>query len=369
MKSQKHIKSRKKVTDKRSSINELHEKRMSDFEKYYSTLPKKEEELKKLDPKSPEYNKLNEEIIKMRNQTDLYKYLSDISTVFYKMAIEEEDKKEINVENNGVGVKKFVEVSQGSNKGYYLNEYLEACDKNYTVSNARLSRERLKNYIFCTTCKCNCIFNQVECNIVCPKCGTCREWQDPDMPQWSDEVEVSKAYRYKRLGYFIEHLSRFQAKECRLIPDDVISEILAELNKRRIRDPDKITVKVIKDILKKLDLNSYYDNINSIIRTISGRKAPVFPKELEEKLISMFMKTQEPFEKYKKLIPERNNYLSYPYVIRKLLQIVAEEEESPEILKFVEWFPLLKSRQKLWYQEKVWEKITEENNWTFHKSI
>ncbi len=116
-------------------------------------------------------------------------------------------------------------------------------------------------------------------------------------------------------------------------------------------------------------ISMIYDNINSIIRTLSGKEAPKFPDDLEDKLVCMFMRTIEPFEKFKGLIPSRNNYLSYPYVIRKLLRIVSYEENNPDILHFEQYFSFLKSRQKMWDQEKIWQKICDYNEWPFFRSI
>lgn len=379
MKSYKKLKSKKKIVDKRATITELHDKKMKEFENYYKTLPQKEKELESLRKKikgidTTDYKniiplkdlqKKEEELIlqiqEMKDQTDMTEYLITFAKII-KNDDTSLDKEEI-VEDN-TGINKYIIVKEGNKKGNLLEKYINACNGNY-----ELQQHKKKNMFICKNCKNQCVFNLKECYITCKNCGECIEWQDPDIPQWSDEVDVSKAYRYKRLGYFIEHLYRVQAKECTVIPDNVISKLLLELKKRRITEPEKITPKLIKGFLKNLDLTNYYDNVNSIIRTLSGKEAPVFPEELEDKLVVMFMRTQQPFEKYKHLIPDRNNYLSYPYVIRQLLLIISRNEENEELLKFVKMFPLLKSRMKLWYQEKVWEKICEECEWTFYPSI
>lgn len=390
MKSYKKLKSKKKIIDKRATITELHEKKMKEFDKYYKTLPEKKENLKKIQEKikkidesnykniiplqnlKNEENELIKEIQNIVDQTELVNYLCSFSKIISKQqendfneTSEQTEDSNKKPENNEVGIKKYIIVEKGNQKGNLMEEYLDTClNKNSTNYNTKK-----KNIFICKNCNKNYIINLKECYLTCTNCGYCESWQDPDIPQWSDEVDVSKAYRYKRLGYFIEHLYRVQAKECTVIPENVISKLLLELKKRRITEPDKITPKLIKSFLKSLDLTNYYDNVNSIIRTLSGKEAPVFPEELEDKLVVMFMRTQEPFEKYKHLIPERNNYLSYPYVIRQLLIIISKNEGNDNLLKFVKMFPLLKSRIKLWYQEKVWEKICEDCDWTFFPSI
>ena len=384
MKSHRFLKSKKKINDKRATIKELHNTKMDEFEKYYKTLPKEKEKLKllisekdEIDKQEYDYNRITRKrrieddiksleikIKEMENKTDMLTYLGRVSKVLLKLSTSKNEKNEKN-EKKKKGVGKYIIVKEGNNKGSLLNEYLQASNGTM-IAPKTLSHEEL---FTCENCKSTLVVDQKECNLTCHKCGVSKHWQDPELPQWSDEVDVSKAYRYKRLGYFIEHLYRFQAKECRVIPQSVINKLLKELRKRRITEPNQITSKLIRGFLKQLDITGYYDNVNSIIRTLSGKEAPVFPEELEDRLIVMFMKTQQPFEKYKNLIPGRNNYLSYPYVIQKLLIIISKEDDDKKIMEFVPWFPLLKSRQKLWYQEKVWEKVCLENNWTFYKSI
>lgn len=382
MKSYKKLKSKKKIVENRATISELHEKKMNEFEQYYKTLPDKQNELVKLSKEldmadRKDYTKileikemekrkklLEKEIFDMKQQTAMTEYLLNVADIFEKQQ-DIEDKEMEEVEDN-IGINKYIIVKEGKQKGNLLDEYIAVSQRDKTVSSTKKNQN---NPFTCKNCGNKCLVNSRECYLTCEKCGTCVEWQDPDVPQWSDEVDVSKAYRYKRLGYFIEHLYRVQAKECTIIPENVINKLLLELKKRRITNPEKITPKLIKSFLKSLDLTSYYDNVNSIIRTLSGREAPEFPEELEDKLVVMFMRTQEPFEKFKHLIPDRNNYLSYPYVIRQLLIIISNSENNKELLKFVKMFPLLKSRTKLWYQEKVWEKICLRNDWPFFPSI
>lgn len=379
MKPYKKLKSKKKIVENRATIGELHDNKMKEFEEYYKQLPQKQKELDEIQKKinvlnnnehystlkalKDEESNLKKIVYEMTNQTKMFEYLLRVSPIFEKQSQLEEEELLPTESNSKEGIKKYIIVEEGVQKGNLLKEYIAACN------NSSFVQSKKENIFLCKGCGNECIVDTRECLLICKKCGECKSWQDPDTPQWSDEVDVTKAYRYKRLGYFIEHLYRIQAKECTAIPDNVINKLLMELKKRRITDPNKITPKLVKSFLKILDLTNYYDNVNSIIRTLSGKEAPVFPEYLEDKLVVMFMRTQEPFERFKDIIPDRNNYLSYPYVIRQLLIIIAKTEENEEILKFVKMFPLLKSRLKLWYQEKVWEKICERLEWPFYPSM
>lgn len=118
-----------------------------------------------------------------------------------------------------------------------------------------------------------------------------------------------------------------------------------ELKKDRIRDVNDITCARIKGYLRKLRLNKYYEHIPSIKYTLSGIPPPTIGKKLEEKLINMFKEIQNPFEKH--CPKNRKNFLSYSYTLHKMCELLGEDE-------LVECFPLLKSREKLYYQDKIW---------------
>lgn len=396
MRTYKKLKSRKKETDKRSSINEIHETKMKNFLEYYATLPKKRKELEKLEKEysilkdltyqqQKEQNKdsfeqkeiiekLKEEIIQMENQTDMLNYLSNVQHIFMKIDNNDNDNVEETEEEISsvlkdkinAGIKKYIKITKKNNRENLVDEFINAMNG---VGEVNENNKNLKKLFKCDKCNSYLLNDSSKCNLVCEKCGTMKQWQDPDLAQWSDEVDFSKTYRYKKLGYFIEHLYRMQAQECTTIPDYVINNVLMKLREKRINSNEKIDKKIIKIILKELDMTNYYDNINSIIRTISGKEAPKFPEYLEEKLISMFMRTLEPFEKNKNLIPSRSNYLSYPYAIRKLLEILSKTEPESQASQFIQYFGLLKSRNKTWEHERVWKKICKENNWPFIPSI
>jgi hypothetical protein len=81
---------------------------------------------------------------------------------------------------------------------------------------------------------------------------------------------------------------------------------------------------------------------------------------MEEKLQYLFKEIQPAFIKY--CPRDRSNFLSYPYVLYKLCQLLEMDE-------FLPCFQLLKSREKLYQQDQVWQKICEEMRWQFIRSI
>ena len=155
-------------------------------------------------------------------------------------------------------------------------------------------------------------------------------------------------------------LSQFQGKESTDIPNEVYDKILVELNKSRIKDLSKINPEKMRVILKKLNLNKYYEHIPHIITKISGIPPPTMTREVEEKLRSMFKEIQEPFIIY--CPKKRKNFLSYSYTLHKFCELL-------ELDEFLPCFPLLKSREKLQEQDKLWEKIANHLDWEYIPSI
>lgn len=97
----------------------------------------------------------------------------------------------------------------------------------------------------------------------------------------------------------------------------------------------ELTHNKVKDILKRLKQNKFYEHIPHIIHRLNGMQMPHLTPELEDKLKQMFKLIQTPFLKHS---PSRKNFLSYSYVIHKFLQLLEKDEYLP-------YFSLLKSRR------------------------
>ena len=120
-----------------------------------------------------------------------------------------------------------------------------------------------------------------------------------------------------------------------------------------------LTTTKIREFLKKLKLNKYYEHVSHIISRLNGLPPPIIDRKTEEQLRNMFKEIQAPFMKY---CLKKKNFLSYSYVLHKFAQLL-------ELDDFLVNFPLLKSREKLHHQDKVWEKICNDLGWQFIKSV
>jgi hypothetical protein len=239
-----------------------------------------------------------------------------------------------------------------------LEEYL----KKVHPENVRSSGNILDDtYGECDQCEEEMVFSLNEAVFTCMTCGY-QEFVliDSDKPSYKDPPREVSYYAYKRINHFNEWLAQFQAKESTDIPQEVFDQILVELKKERILDTRSLKQTKIREILKKLKLNKYYEHVPHIINRLNGQNAPVMSREIEEKLRYMFREIQPSFQKH---CPEgRNNFLSYSYVLYKFCELLELDEYLP-------CFPLLKNRDKLYVQDKIWQKICEELRWEFIRSI
>jgi len=177
----------------------------------------------------------------------------------------------------------------------------------------------------------------------------------------SDKPRRVSTYIYKRCNHFKFWLSRVQGKESTGVKPGVVEAVRQELAKERIFVGDKrVTYDKVRAMLKKLRLQRYYNNSWLITSYLSGNKAPQLTALQEEKLLSLFHAFQEPYSIY--CTPDRVNMLSYSYLLRKMTEALGWHELS-------EIFPLLKSRQKVYQQDRVWELICADIGLPFIKSI
>jgi hypothetical protein len=172
---------------------------------------------------------------------------------------------------------------------------------------------------------------------------------------------IISSFSYKRLNHFSEWLNSIQAKATTEIGQDVIDAIRVEFKKTRTTQRKEITPAKVRQFLKKLNLNKYYEHCHYVCTLINGVPAPVIDAELDETLRRMFVAIQEPFERAIKGT-SRKNFLSYSYVLYKFCQLLGRDD-------LLCHFSLLKSAEKLHAQDIIWKKIAHELCWEYIASV
>jgi len=250
-----------------------------------------------------------------------------------------------------------------SQKADIFFEYLQAC-RPHENTLSDLLEKNVQRYSTPSNSSCpqcgeqNFRQDVARSEIVCIGCGF-TEFHLTQTLGFAEEQELKKpsTYSYKRLNHFNEWLNQFQAREhCnQKAIENVIEEVRLEIRKQRIQ-LEKITNSKVRDILKKLRHSQYYENVAYITSIVSGKNPPTLSLELETRLRQMFSEVQAPFDRH---APSgRSNFLSYPYVLYKFCELLGEDRYLP-------FFPLLKSAEKLRSQDAIWKLICEDLNWEF----
>lgn len=256
----------------------------------------------------------------------------------------------------------FFVVNSSSNRNDVLQRYLHEVEKKCRpelVDRASSARD-----LVCERCDVALLVCARDAELVCPQCGVLQHYMDMSSAcltyeeTWSRDVVSS--FAYKRMNHFTEWLNSLQAKENTDIPDEVIEAVKAEFKKARTTTRGEIKPTKVREFLKKLKLNKYYEHVHHICNQLNGCPAPKLPPALEDRLKKMFAEIQRPFEKH--CPPTRKNFLSYSYTLYKFCELLGEDQ-------YLQYFPLLKSSEKLYLQDQIWRNICKELGWEFIRSV
>jgi hypothetical protein len=233
-----------------------------------------------------------------------------------------------------------------------VQQYIENIDDT-TLDTNKLTVQMDK----CPLCNSKMNIKYSKSDIICFQCGYSENIIiHSEKSSYKEPPREASYFAYKRINHFNEWLAQFQAKETTEISECVYKSIYDEIRKNKTINISEISYKQVREILKKLQLNKYYEHIPHIINSMNGRKAPILKRYEEEKLRGLFKEIQLPFTN--NCPHDRKNFLSYSYVLHKFCQLL----EYDELLEF---FPLLKSREKLQQQDLIWKLICKDLEWEY----
>jgi hypothetical protein len=276
------------------------------------------------------------------NNTPTNNSKTKLMNIFFKIKQEEDDT--INVNNNN-----------SNNNSNIVQKYLSNIDDNFLDVNSFIFQTDICKY-------CNSgelIPLEDEGILICNTCFRNIPYLiENEKPSYKEPPKEVCFYAYKRINHFKEILAQFQGKETTQIPLDVIENIKIQIKKERT-EINQITNHKTKEILKKLGYNKYYEHI-PFIKDKLGIKPPVMSQELEETLCNLFVELQSPYSKF--CPDDRVNFLNYYYTAYKLCELLGETY-------YLEFFPMLKDREKRIEQDNIWKQICAELDWEFLPTI
>jgi len=237
-----------------------------------------------------------------------------------------------------------------------MNEYLSNIDDHILSEKYKEIKDDT-----CDICKGQMLISDLSSEIFCSSCGSSKRIMIiTDKVSYSDPQSEITYYTYKRINHFNEWLAQFQAKERTDLPDEIYVKIMEELKKNTHVSTNDLKYNDIREILKKLKYNKYYEHIPHILSVVTGKRAPILDRKSEEILRSLFKEIQIPF--MNNCPPTRKNFLSYSYVLHKFCELLEYDH-------LLEYFTLLKSREKLHAQDLIWNKICKDLYWEFIPSL
>lgn len=334
------------------NIIELNEakKNMMKQNEYHESTPNNEYEIQKIETT---ISKLHKKIYKLKEAEKKY-YLENSKLIFNYF--ENKNKITYNVNkkkimNNFFNIQhKKDELQQNTLVNNYAKEYLLKND--YSILD-------INEYIYdeehCKHCKNELVKLDHEGMMVCNNCYCMQPFLiDTEKNNYKEPPREVSFYAYKRINHFREILAQFQAKETTYISDSIIQNIRDQIKKERFNIED-ITNEKMKQLLKNLGLNKYYEHI-AFIKSKLGIKPLTMSLELENTLCTLFMEIQKPYSKF--CPNDRVNFLNYYYVLYKLCELLDEDEYLPH-------FYMLKDKVKRMEQDEIWKKICSELQWEF----
>ena len=183
--------------------------------------------------------------------------------------------------------------------------------------------------------------------IVCLSCGRFYPYLVKYENNREQPLELTKI-AYTRISHFTEVLKCIQGKEAIRIPDEIIHIIKEAIFKEKI---NKVTPDFIKTVLKKHNLNKYFNHTIKILHHLNI-PPPIYTKEFEDKLCHMFMLIQTP---YSIVCPnDKSNFLNYYFVLSKMVHILGAPPYPA---------PIMKNKLKRMEQEDIWKKICKIVGW------
>ena len=382
------IKNRKKKTvDKRTTIDAKHNAIIKKFKEEKKQLPSLQKEYKKLkklyekmmlkslkefsdeefERKDDMEERLEELVSKIKNlqnskeEKEYYLNTSNLLFDYYDNSI---SRKVVDDKSKKTKSQKTVMDWLNKNQTNTENVRRKVCDNYMSIIDPNFvktydKQEQMNSY--CETCGIEKTTHLSEGCMICTKCGVVSYIViDSDKPSYKDPPQEISYFAYKRINHFNEWLAQFQAKETTDIPQELYDQILLEIKKERIDNMRDLKQSKVREILKKLKQNKYYEHVPHIINKINGLPPPIMSRETEEELRRMFKEIQIPFQKF--CPKDRKNFLSYSYVLHKFVQLLDLDE-------YLECFILLKSREKLHQQDLIWTKICKYLKWEFIPSV
>ena len=251
-------------------------------------------------------------------------------------------------------------ISMMSKSGYSDKELLEYIDRHYDSIECELKGEvyitkgwepKKRDRYFCMDCKLRKTVDYKRSTVVCTRCGVF-EYYPVYVSSYNHTMQPTRRKCiYKRYDNFKVILNQFFYGGKRVVPDDVMEMIRAEIHDETnilYNYTIPITIPILECILKRNELSTYKNSIYYIYFKLSGLPTPHIDTKEYNMMLKGFDVVSTIYDKYK---PKgRKSFLNYSFVLKQILIMRGMDQCA-------KYIPKLKTHSKQKRLEHVWELI------------
>lgn len=341
------------------TLQAKHECLLNQLESEQTKLPEFKSKLNKIQSKIVKINKKKNKTEKDRVE----QYSLERQEEFLKAKINNLNENQESIDyclNAMPFLYKYYDSGNDANKADIYEEFLHSVNPK-ELSNIPMAGGVHKKINWCNQCNREKVFDSSEGIIVCHGCGITEHAivEDPKQSYSDGHIAMtdSNYFSYKKITHFKECIEQCQGRERTVIPKEVFTNLLEKIKKERISDPSKLTQKKIKEYLRDLGYNKFYEHSSYILAKLNGNSNMTIPPEIGTRLETMFKAVHGAFKNVRPT--DRKNFPSYSYVLHKCIELIGTCDY------LLPNFVLLKSDNKLRNIDRIWEQICKELNWQF----
>lgn len=337
----------------KEKVSTLKEHELDEFMKIKDRVNEIQQELKELKLEKKKYLLNNSKIVfdyfeqkqQISNDSNTINQNTNVLNSFFKIKATNEDAGSLDSGKYNKSKKSYMKYwNNVNNEITNIQDYVIQTDICNSCFKGELIPQDEEGIMICNNSKCGKFIAYIVDN------------SKPTNKEPPNEVSYTA---YIRLNHFKEILSQFQAKETTQIPDEVIENIRARIKKERINDMSIINYDKMRDILRKLGYNKYFEHIQ-YINSMFGIKPPVMNEELHETLCVLFIEIQKPWAVH--CPPNRTNFFNYTYTLYQLCVLLDQTQYLPYI-------PMMKDREKQLEQDMIWKKVCNDLDWEYFPTV
>jgi len=200
---------------------------------------------------------------------------------------------------------------------------------------------------------------------ICEICSCQQVFSTIDKTSYADieRINIATKYIYDRKSHFKECLDNFQGKQCVKIPDKILDSVKERLMNYKLHDDTlttnkftKVTKKNILNVLKELEYNKQYENVNLIYNIITGNPLPDL-SDLSNKILQDFDSLSTAYDQHFSDI-SRKNFVNTHFVLYQILHSNGYECK-------LEDFTTLKTTDRKLFHEHVVKTLFEHLGWNY----